>query len=366
MRTYIVQESRKITQTTLLLRLEREEHERPLSFQPGQYAAINFQHGSKLSATRCFSLITPPTEQDIVEFSMRIRGRYTTALSKLQPGDTVNLAGPFGGFVFDASRDKAAVFIAGGIGITPFMSMLRYLARLQADNHVTLLYSCPTQDDIPFGDELQTIQKQHPNLQTVFVIGKGPVDKLPAAHVVTGYISAGTLDTFTGQNYTDQRFFICGSPPFMKAMSDIVKKKGVPKHHLLTEAFTQSSPKQTSILRSWPANVYVLGAVGVVLGSLIVMVSDLLKSLPPTTTLKPTQTTPFLVTSARQKQLDQLVNTIPPSPIVITAPTANQAPPASTASPGPTPASPSPVPIFTAPAPVYIAPAPPRTTASAP
>jgi hypothetical protein len=70
--------------------------------------------------------------------------------------------------------------------------------------------------------------------------------------------------------------------------------------------------------------VYVLGAIGVALGSFAVMASDLLKALPPTTTLKPTQTAPYLITNAREQQLDQLVNTIPPSPSVITAPIDNQ------------------------------------------
>lgn len=365
MRTYIVQENTKITDSTLLLTLQRDEQERPLAFHPGQYAAISFEHRGKKAPTRCFSIVSSPTDQDMLQFSTRIRGHYTKALANLQKDDIVNVYGPFGGFVFDAARDKKAVLLAGGIGITPFVSILRYLSRLNADNEVTLLYSCQTQDDIPFGEELQAIQTQHPNLKMLFVIGKGPVDKLPPEQAATGFISAELLDKVTANSYDGTKFFICGPPGFMKAMQGTLAKKGVAGNMILTEAFTQSSPPQTSILRSWPANVYALGAIGIVLGSFVVMVSDLLRTLPPSTPFKPTSLSPFLITNARQKQLDQLVNTIPPSPNVITPPTTPQP---LTYAPSTTPnlqpaQSPSTPPTF---APIYQAMPAPRTTVSAP
>lgn len=324
MNTYIVEESKKITPSTLLLTLKRDDFERPLAFQPGQYAAINYEKHGKLSTVRCFSIVSSPTDQHILQFSMRVRGRYTTALSKLKEGDVVEVSGPFGGFVIDTTIDQKAVFLAGGIGITPFMSMLRYLSALKAANEVTLLYSCASQDDVPFKDELLAIQDDHPNLKVKFIVGNGPTDKLPAAQSATGRITAEILDSVTAHNYQDRRFFICGPPVFMDSMSNLLIKQGTPKPHILTEAFTQSSPKQTSILRSWPANAYALGAIGLALGSLVIMMSDLLRALPPTTTLRPTKTAPYIITNARGKQLDQLVNSIPPSPDVISAPTSNQ------------------------------------------
>lgn len=375
MRTYTVQGTSLITPSTLLLTLHRDESERPLAFQPGQYAAINFVRKGRASTTRCFSIVSSPTDQHVLQFSMRVRGKFTKALANLNKGDVVQVAGPFGGFVFDMERDKKAICMAGGIGITPFISIMRYLSRLGADNEVTLLYSCAQQDDVPFGDELLDIQKEHPNLKVIFVVGKGPVDKLPASYTATGYITPELVDHVTGGQYQGQRFFICGPPPFMKAMSDLVTKKGAPRSNILTEAFAQSSPKQSSILRSWPGNAYAMGAVGVALAGLMVMVGDLLKSLPPSTAARPTATAPFLITNARQQQLDQLVNSIAPSPDIITALTQSQGSQAasqSTVSGSANSAQstqtlqPSAAPTFT---PVYVAPQPtttPRTTTSAP
>ena len=361
MRKYVVQQNQKITASTLLITLQRDELERPMAFQPGQYAAISFEHRTKRSPARCFSIVSSPTDQDILQFSMRVRGHFTTALSNLQKDDIVNVTGPFGGFVFDATRDVKAVLIAGGIGITPMISIMKYLAKLNASNNIVLLYGCQNQEDIPFKEDLLSIERQHPNLHSEFVIGKGPIDQLPAKNAATGSISADLMDRVVGADYSTQKFFICGPPGFMKAMSDIVINKGVAKDRIMTEAFTQSSPKQTSILRSWPANVYALGMVGIVLGSFVVMVSDLLKTLPPTTTAQPTKTVPFYITSARKEQLDQLVNTIPPSPSLITVPTSNQAPSATSSSAASQTAN-TPPPTF---APVYLAPTP-RTTVSLP
>lgn len=323
-----------------------------MAFQPGQYAAINFERDGRKSTTRCFSFVSSPTNQNVVQFSMRVRGRFTTALSQLQKGDVVHVGGPFGGFVFDTDRDQKAICMAGGIGITPFISIMRYLSALRAKNDVVLLYSCQSQDDIPFGDELLVIEKEHPNLKTIFVVGNGPIDKLPHGSAATGFISADLLDSATSKQYADQRFFICGPPGFMNAMLRTVMQKGVSKDRILTEAFTQSSPRQTSILRSWPANVYALGAVGLVLGGLIVTVVDLLRSLQPSAPGQAVGSSTYLITNARQQQLDQLVNSIPPSPSVITTPSSNG-----------TQTSPTVNPQTTTAAPMYQAPAP-RTTAS--
>lgn len=365
MATYYVVESKKITPSTLLLTLQRDEHERPIAFQPGQYAAISYEHRGRKSVSRCFSIVSSPTEQDILQFSMRVRGLFTTALAGLQKDDVVEVHGPFGGFVFDALKDVEAVCMAGGIGITPMMSIMRYLARLNAQNHVTLLYSCATQDDIPFKDELLQIEDEHANLKVHFIVGKGPTDTLPAGQVSSGFITPELLDTVTKGNYHHPKFFICGPPPFMNAMVHTLDSKGTPKNRILTEAFTQSSPRQTSILHSWPANAYAVGALSIAIGTFVVMMSDLLKSLPPTTSQLPTKTTPFLVTNARQQQIDQLVNTIPPSPNVITSPTTQQAQQEvvtpSTAAPQVQTQTVTPPPTS---APVYTAPAAPRTTSS--
>lgn len=362
MHDYLVSEVKNITPSTILLGLKRDENERPIAFQPGQYAAINFEKRGKKSAVRCFSIVSSPTDQDELKFSMRVRGRFTTKLSKLEEGTVVNIRGPFGGFIYDVNRDKEAIFIAGGIGITPFMSMMTYCSKLNTDNKITLLYSVQDQNDIAFKEDLLNIEKNNPNIKTIFVVGNGPIDKLNPSNAATGRIDANLMDKYSNSDYTNKKFFICGPPGFMKAMVSVLASKGVDSKRILTEAFTQSSPKQSSILRSWPANVYAIGLVGIVLGSLIIMVGDLLRILPPKSSGQPTKNSPYYLTNAKQKQIDSLVNSIPPSPLVITAPTN----PTQTSSSSSTPSSSivnSTPPTF---APIYLSAPAPKTTASIP
>lgn len=327
MYTYRVVKSQKISPSTLLLTLNPDENSRSMGFLPGQYAAISFYKRNRWSPARCFSIVSSPTDLEALQFSARVKGRFTTALSKLQAGDVVNVQGPYGGFVFHSARDKKAVLLAGGIGITPMISMIRYATRLQTDNHITLLYSVANAEDIPFGDELLEMERRSHNFKVVFVVGGNPASKPSSHNYVSGMITPDLVSHTVGDEMHDSKFFVCGPPGFMKAMTSLLVKQGVRRRRILTEAFSQASPHQTGILRSWPANVYAMGALGLVLGSLVVMVSDLIRTtLPSPGTLKVTESNPFLITNARQKTLDQLVNSIPPSPSVIKSPTANPTP----------------------------------------
>ncbi len=314
MHKYSVVSNEALTPTTTIITLRLDVTERPFAFVPGQYAAISFYHKSRPSAARCFSIVSSPTEPGILQFSMRNGGRFTRALSRVPVGGTIEVRGPFGGFVFDQIRDRQAVFLAGGIGITPFMSMIRYLSQIQAPNEITLLYSCRNQDDIPFFEELKRLEQSNPHFHVSYVIGQGATDKLHGQTVKTGFISPEVIDGVVHGAYAERSFYICGPPPFMKGMTNILRAKGTAEDRILTEAFGQGSNRQTGKLRSWPFNIYVMGAVGVALGSLIVMAVDLLKTLPPTTLLglSNAEAAPAS-TNSRQADLDQLVNSLPSS-----------------------------------------------------
>ena len=363
MHSYLVQENQKLNDNTLLLTLKRGTSERPLSFQPGQYAAISFYHNKRQSPARCFSIVSSPTDQNKLQFSTRINGRFTRALAQLEPDDIVNVYGPFGGFVFDAEADKKVVFIAGGIGITPFISMMRYSHILKLDNDVNLFYSSAVEAGIPFRDELISIEKDLPNLKTRFVISNGEITDETLKHrSFSGHIDSNLISNNLNEPLEDYKFYICGPPPFMAIIQSNLKKAGIPDGQILTEAFTQATTSQSGILRSWPANVYALGAVSVILGGLVVTASDLLRTLPPTSNALPTKNSPFLITNARQQQLSQIINSISPSPGVITLPSKNQTTTTTSSSSSAATTSSTP-PTF---APIYSAPLPTTTPSKIP
>lgn len=316
MHKYIITKSEQITPTTLLLSMRVDQQGPPFSFQPGQYAAINYYKGIRPSAARCFSIVSSPTDQEILQFSMRTKGRYTKALARLKEGDIVKVRGPFGGFVLDTKRDTRAILLAGGIGITPFMSMVRYAAATSAMNQIDLIYSCQTQDDIPFANELIELEKNNPNFKVTFVIAEGAVDKLASAHTASGRISGDILSSIVGDvhEFAAPTFFICGPPPFMKGMSKLLRDKGAQRTHIMTEAFSQGPLRQTGKVKNWPLNMYILTAFGVGVGSFVVMLVDLLKTLPPSSVFSSSSSLKSsTLKSARQTDLDALVNSIQPT-----------------------------------------------------
>ncbi len=309
MHKYTVVSNEDLTPTTTILTLQKDRMDRPFSFEPGQYAAISFYNHSRPTAARCFSIVSSPTEPGILQFSMRTGGKFTKAISRVAPGQTIDVRGPFGGFVFDWVNDKNAVFLAGGIGITPFMSMLRFATKVESLNKISLIYSCRSQDDIPFFDELKQIERANPNVTIFYVIANGNTDKLAGLHGSTGFVTPEAIDAITNRAYDNTSFYICGPPPFMNGMLKNLQSKNVSESRIITEAFGQGSHKQTGKIRSWPFNIYMLGAVGMAMGSFLVMLLDLLKTIPPASIIEATQ--PIQVASpanARQADLDKLVN----------------------------------------------------------
>lgn len=312
MHRYYVKSAEHITRSTLLLTLEKDPDEtRLLSFQPGQYAAISFKRNHRPSVARCFSIVSSPTEQTTLQFAMRTRGKYTSALSRLEQGDEVDVRGPFGGFIFDVERDRHAVFVAGGIGITPFMSMMQYATAIGLKSSITVLYGVASQDDIPFLDELKLLREKNPYLKIIYVVGNGPTDSLHSYTYETGFVNEAIIDKYAGE-YGNATYFACGPPPFMNGVLKTLKKHHVPKDRIITEAFSQGPNRQTGKVISWPQNMYILGGVGMALGTLAIAVSDVVKSLPHTSFVSGENALELVSDpNKREEDLDSLVNEMP-------------------------------------------------------
>ena len=324
---YVVSDNHKITSTTLLLTLKKDHLTKPFYFQPGQYASISFKNKGRPSPVRCFSIVNSPHDQNKLQFSIRILGNYTKAVANLKVGDTVNVMGPFGGFIIDQDQDQDIVMIAGGIGIAPLISIIHYVSNIKLPNKINLIYSCKNQDDVPFIEQLMDLSDSNPNFKLDFVISDGPTDKLLNYKVEKGRITSQIVKNIIGNSLESKKFLICGPPHFMKAMTKNIIDLGADKRSIITEAFNGGPNGQPGNIRSWPFNIYVFGVVGVVLASFAVSLSDLLSNLPNSVLLG----TSSLVdssnsTNSRQNELDNLVNglpsvttTIPASPAAIEA-----------------------------------------------
>lgn len=299
----------KLTPSILNLVLKRNDGQPFYTFQPGQYATLSFYANGRPSVERCFSIASSPTTQDRLEFGVRIGGKYTQAINKLKAGDSVNVRGPFGGFVFDAPQQQNVVFCAGGIGITPFMSMLRFASTTNLKNNITLLYSVRNQDEVAYYKEINQIATLHPNIRVFFVVGEGPIDKIHLSnYIFQGRINPEMLAKACDENYKNTTFFLCGPPPFMGAVVSMIKKSGADASHIITEAFNQGKQKGTG--RGWPFNMYTIGAVGTFVSVGLVMTADLLKTIPESVLPEQLSSTKKASASSRQTEIDNLINSL--------------------------------------------------------
>jgi ferredoxin-NADP reductase len=240
MRLFKVSESKIIGKNTLLLTISPKRKRDAFTFQSGQYAAIGFKHNGRPSPMRCFSIVSSPNDPQAVQFAMRIQGDFTNAVSELKVDDTVFLQGPFGDFALNELYDRNVIMLAGGIGITPFMSMARYAAQTNSTTQMTLLYSCSFPDDIPFMDELIDLEKRNPRFKVAFFITQGPVDKLQNIRRLAGRISEDRLKQLTNGNYDSYTYFVCGPKQFTESLSSTLLSNKVAAERIITEEFTPS------------------------------------------------------------------------------------------------------------------------------
>ena len=283
MNLFTVKNTQLITPDTLLLTLQPKRNKDRLRFYPGQYASIGFKSNGRPSPMRCFSIVSSPNKPDEMQFAMRVYGDFTRSLAELENGNSVFVHGPFGNFVIDKQYDRNVILLAGGIGITPFMSMIRSAAETKLPTPITLLYSCRTQENIPFYEELLDLERQNPHFRVAFFVTKGGADKLTGRRVLTSRIEETRLTELTADQYNRFTYFVCGPKTFTKSMQTILARHKTSPERIITEEFTPTSqvnaisltPKY-SIAR-W---TYGLTGASLVLGTAFIMTIDLARAVP--------------------------------------------------------------------------------------
>lgn len=234
MRPFIVTSLAWETPNVFSLMLAPAEGDVP-TFSAGQWVYLHLLKTDGESAGRAaFSIASSPEEsKDALRFGIKLHGQFTTALSKLKPGDTVGVQGPFGVFIVkDETAPKA--FFAGGIGISPLLSMIRSLASRRFAAPVALFYSNKRAEDIAYRDELLALKEAWPMFKPVFTLTEA------TPHVWTG--ESGRVNPEMIDRHFDQfdhgEFFVCGPPSFMDAVKTMLEEKGVDvKKQLKRESF---------------------------------------------------------------------------------------------------------------------------------
>ena len=215
-----------------------------IDYSAGQYAFFKLDRisGDAKGPIRHFSIASSPTEQDHILISTRIRDtQYKQKLASLKEGAKILVWGPEGEFVLHDDYSKPAVFLSGGIGVTPFRSMIKYATDKQLPIKITMFDSNKNQQNILYKEEFDRWADQNKNFKVIYAVTeeeqeainsnwsgeRGRIGKL----MLERHLSKGEIGNAI--------FYICGPPGMLKAMQELLQKEmQIPKDRFKVEAFT--------------------------------------------------------------------------------------------------------------------------------
>lgn len=205
-------------------------HERPL-FIAGQYLTVRLPHFEPAEG-KSYSISSNENEE-LVRLTIKEIGAFSKSLFRLHVGDTLHTSAPYGFFYPEKDAARELVFIAGGIGITPCMSIIDTYCSQNYVGRVTLFYSNQRVAEAIFEKDLNTLSRTHTQLSVIHHITREiPQD----AHYTIGRMS-GKIIRAGIQNPLASDFFICGSIDFTKGIWKELRDVGIKNDQLYTEGF---------------------------------------------------------------------------------------------------------------------------------
>ncbi|HVE96866.1 MAG TPA: ferric reductase-like transmembrane domain-containing protein [Pseudonocardiaceae bacterium] len=235
---YVVREVRPETATvsTLVLEPRRDRHRRgyrSLEFAPGQFAWLRLNPSIR-AQEHPFTIASSAHLGMWAEFTIRHSGDFTRALGQLQPGSPVWVDGPHGAFSVDLKCSTGLVLIAGGVGITPMMSMLRTLAHRRDRRPHRLVVAARTIDELLFRGELRVL-KERLDLTVVELVRQPPQGWTGASGAIDEELLTALLPGKFRRNQLD--YFLCGPPALVIDVLTVLDSLDVPRPRIHTEQF---------------------------------------------------------------------------------------------------------------------------------
>lgn len=200
-------------------------------FTAGQFLPIRLSIAGR-DHVRCYSLSSSPESRGYLEISVKRQGLVSTALhSTIQPGAVVAVKPPAGGFTYPTG-DRPLLLLAGGIGITPLLSMMRHGIEAEPDRPMTLLYSAPSAAALAFRDEIKRLVRASARANAIFAVTRGE----PAPDLYPGRIDDSLITTAV-PNVREAVAMICGPQPMIDGMVKTLTGLGLPTDRIRFEAF---------------------------------------------------------------------------------------------------------------------------------
>ena len=231
----LVKETREVAEGTLLVIFDLQGQE--VDFRPGQYfwvELLDSPYEDERGLRRHFSVVTSPTERGVLGVCTRLRDTaFKKTLAELKVGDEVGVEPPKGDYALPEDTSPHYVFIAGGIGITVFRSMLRYIADTGEPYRVTLVYSNRDRAGTAFLDELQELEKAIPGFRLVLTMTEDD-----GWEGESRFVSPEMLRDHLEGELADHTYLVAGPPPMVEAVVGQLAEAGVPEEQVLPDRFS--------------------------------------------------------------------------------------------------------------------------------
>jgi ferredoxin-NADP reductase/DMSO/TMAO reductase YedYZ heme-binding membrane subunit len=228
------------TESVRTFRLAAAEGGRiPFNFRAGQFLNLSLEiEGRRVS--RSYTIASPPTRDHFIELTIKREenGHVSRFLhDKLMTGEGIAISAPAGRFTFDADSSDSVLLLAGGVGITPVMSMLRELTDRSWPGKIDLVFSVRSPNDIIFEEELRYLTPRHPNLHVHVTATR---DLAAEWSGLRGRISGDMLRQCV-PDAAARPAFICGPDKMAMATREELMAIGVPSDRIQVESFTPAA-----------------------------------------------------------------------------------------------------------------------------
>lgn len=206
------------------------------NFNPGQFIKmyLNIENVDERGASRYFTISSSPYEKEYLTITTRIiKSSFKKRLVKLRKGEKISAFGPIGYFNFNPKNKHKNIFLAGGIGVTPFISIIKTFDLLEkfSNSDIYLFAFFPNKEDIIFYEDLKKIEKRHNNIKIIYSLTR---EVLP--NFENSRLSEDLLKRYL-EDYETSNYFIIGSESIVNSMFEYIKNIGVAEENIFKEDF---------------------------------------------------------------------------------------------------------------------------------
>ena len=230
-----INEKHEVARGTLLVTFDLLGQE--VEFRAGQYFFVTLPdvgYHDDRGLRRHFTVVTSPTERGVLGFTTRVRdSAYKRTLRELPAGTEVEVEHPKGSFVLPEDPSRPLVFVAGGIGITVFRSMLRYIRDERLPYRVTLIYSNRDRESTAFLAEVRELERELPDFRLILTMTQDP-----NWDGETRKIDAGFVRDQLGDELNAFTFLVAGPPGMVEGVQEALAQAGVKEENVIAERFS--------------------------------------------------------------------------------------------------------------------------------